>query len=201
MSTLLKPLQARTKLLEKKLRIFTPNEFSILFNFPSSKTKYFLEKQTSDGLFLRLKKGLYTLATDMPSEGEIANVIYRPSYLSFEYALAFWNLIPEMPYQITSATTKPTRIFSLPNSIFIYYTIKKQAYTGYSLFSETGTPFLIAEKEKAFVDYLYFESLGKKTHNDRLNIKDLDIKKIISYAKLYQRKGIVKLIKKYANPR
>jgi len=193
--TLLKPIRARKVLLENNLRIFTPQDFSWVFKTSPHITKYFLEKQTSEGLFLRLKRGLYTLNTDLPSEEEIANALYKPSYISFEYALAYWNILPEMTYTVTSATTKPTRKFSNFISTFSYYSIKREAFTGYQLIKKEDKAFLIADKEKALVDYLYFLSLGKKGENERLDLTDLDKKLVLSYSKLYNRKGLTKIIK------
>lgn len=84
MNTLLKPLQVRETWLNKGLSIFTPQDFERIFYTPHFKTKYFLETQTEDGLFARLKQGIYSLKTDLPSEEEIANSLYKPAYISFE---------------------------------------------------------------------------------------------------------------------
>lgn len=174
--------------------MFTPRDFELIFELPKIKTKYFLEKESQDGLFLRLKKGLYGLKTDLPNEEELANRLYRPSYISFEYALAFYNMLPEMPYSVTSATTKPTRTFTIDNKAFSYLTIKTAAYTGYALLKRGDKSFLIAEPEKAVVDYLYFVVLGKKIQNDRLNISSLQKEKLLAYASLYQREKLMRLI-------
>jgi predicted transcriptional regulator of viral defense system len=195
MSTLLKPIKIRKRLLDQGVIIFSPAEFKRIFEVPGYKAKYFLEKQTKQGLFQRLKKGLYALKTDPPSEEEVANALYRPSYLSFEYALAYYNLLAEMPYKITCATTKPTRSFLVNEVSFKYYKIKKKAYTGYYLLKKSDKSFLIAEPEKALADCLYFETLGKKTASERLQLKSIDEKKLISYAKLFDRKSLVKRVK------
>ena len=219
METLLKPLKVRETLLEKNVRTFTPLDFESIFGVSSTRTKYFLETQTLEGLFTRLKKGMYALKTDLPSGEEIANSIYRPSYVSFEYALAYYGILPEMPYTITSATTKPTRDFIVNGMGFSYFTIKPEAYTGYVLiktdrrtslkytdvyFSEMENitdmgAFLIAEPEKALVDYLYFVSLGKKSLNDRLYIEpgSLNKTKTRAYARLYGRKKLNELVESY----
>lgn len=195
MTTLLKPLLVREELLRRSVSVFTVQEFSRIFQTSSYKTKYFLEKQTNQGLFVRLKKGLYTLKTDFPGEEEIANTLYKPSYISFEYALAYYGVLPEMPYKVTSATTKPTRIFTIEEMSFAYYTIKKQAYTGYTLVQTETKSFLIAEREKALVDYLYFESIGKKPHNDRLIIRSLVKEKLFKYTELYGRESLYHTVK------
>lgn len=196
MYTLLKPLLVREELLKRGIHTFTPAEFERLFPLPSYKTKYFLQEQTKKGLFLRLKKGLYTLKTDVPSEEEIANQLYKPSYISFEYALARYNILPEMVYQVTSATTKPTRTFTVFEKVFSYLTIKKEAYSGYVLEKREGKSFFIAEPEKALVDYLYFVVLGRRSKNDRLVTTSLNKEKLMYYIKLYGRDKLTQEIKK-----
>ncbi len=194
MSTLMKPLLVREELLRRNINAFSSWEFEKLFELSPDRAKYFLEEESKRGLFLRLKKGLYTLKTDIPGEKEIANKLYQPSYLSFEYALAYYNIMPEMVYSITSATTKPTREFDVQGINFAYFKIKKQAFTGYQLVSKGGKSFLIAEPEKALADYLYFVSLGKRGKNDRLNVSSLDKQKVRSFAALYDRVGLNKLV-------
>ncbi|PIP53055.1 hypothetical protein COX08_03075 [Candidatus Beckwithbacteria bacterium CG23_combo_of_CG06-09_8_20_14_all_34_8] len=199
MYTLLKPIQVREQLISKNIRFFTPKLFSKIFNSSQLSTKHFIETQTKSGLLLtRLKKGLYTLKTDPPSEEEIANTLYQPSYISFEYALAYYGLLPEMPYTITSATTKPTRNFTLNSLSFLYRSIKNNIYFGYSLIKQNDKSFSIADPEKAFLDYFYFVFLGKSTTNDRLitsaksKINPITVK---NYLKLFHNSSFTKFIK------
>lgn len=204
MYTLLKPLQIREELLKKQIRVFTTQEFRRLFHTSAHTTKYFLETKVREGLLLRLKRGVYTLKTDPLPEEELANALYKPSYISFEYALSYYHLLAEMPYTITSATTKPTRVFTVSERTFSYKTIKKESFTGYSLMKAEDKSFLIAEKEKALVDHLYFMTLRKSSQNERLleNLKDknfyktqkLNKGKIILYAKLFESKRLLSLV-------
>lgn len=191
MYTLMKPLLVREELLRRKVHIFTPLEFSRIFQAQQYNIKYFLETQVQEGLFLRLKKGLYALKTDVPGEKEIANRLYRPSYISFAYALAYYNILPEMPYQVTSATTKSTRLFTIQDKVFAYYSVKKEVFTGYILKKEGELSFLIAEPEKALVDYLYFANIGRGPSSDRLNTSTLNKEKALEYARLYGRKSLI----------
>lgn len=202
MYTLLKPISTRNELLKRKIRIFTSSQFALLFQLSKPQAKYFLNQLVEEELLTRLKRGLYALKTDPPSEQEIANVLYRPSYISFDYALAYYNLIPEMVYEVTSATTKPTRLFTTDTLIFGYYTIKTAAYSGYVLNQEGERRFYIAEPEKAVVDYLYALTLGqrgllgKRTFNDRLQINSLNKEKIRMYAKLFAWPQLEELVEK-----
>jgi len=195
MYPLLKPIPIREELLKRGSIIFTPQDFQRIFQSTRSRTKYFLEEYTRGGLFLRLKKGLYTLKSDLPPEEEIANLLYRPSYISLEYAMGTYNILIEMTYSITSATPQPTRIFEVGDQTFTYSTIQRKAFTGYIPAKRRGRTVLIAEPEKALVDYLYFVSLGKKPKNERLNTSGLVAEKVWHYASLYQRKGLDKLLK------
>lgn len=195
MYTLLKPIQIREELLNRKLRIFTALEFMRIFQTSPHQTKYFLETQVQEKLLIRLKRGIYALRTDPPFEEEIANALYKPSYISFEYALAYYDMLPEMPYKVTSATTKPTRVFNTDYMSFVYYTIKKEAFTGYSLVTTDTKSFLIADPEKALIDYMYFETLGKRSRNDRFILKNINKEKLTDYAKLYQRKSLIEYTK------
>ncbi len=195
MYTLLKPMSVREELLHRGAGIFTPQDFQRIFHVSQLRTKYFLEAYTRGGLFLRLKKGLYTLKTDPPPEEEIANHLYRPSYLSFEYALAAYNILAEMPYSVTSATTKPTRAFTVEEKTFSYLTVKRAAFAGYAPARRSGRIVLIADPEKALIDYLYFVSLGRKPANDRLDTTSLDRQKALDYARLYQRASLDRLVR------
>jgi len=214
MNTLLKPLKVRETLLDKKAYTFTQLDFENIFQVTPTRAKYFLESQTDEGLLTRLKRGIYALKTDLPSAEEIANALYKPSYISFDYALALYKILPEMPYAITSATTKPTRDLVSDGRAYSYFTIKTEAYTGYKLVSvdnpnplkddlvhfaemNSGRAYLIAEPEKALVDYLYFVSIGKRILNDRLFIKPgtLNKRKVIKYANLYHRKRLLDPVK------
>lgn len=195
MYTLLKPLLVREELLEKRVRIFTPLEFSRIFQASSHTIKYFLETQVKAGLLMRLKQGLYALKTNPPDEREVANRLYQPSYISFSYALAYYGILYEMPYTITSATVKSTRIFDSPTVPFAYFKIKQEAFAGYILKQDGNRSFLIAEPEKALVDYVYFAILGRGPSVDRLNLSLLNKDKAVEYAMLYGRKSLVKKIR------
>ena len=196
----MKPAQVQNILINKGIHIFTPEMFGQIFPAPSYTIKYWLESQTKQGLLKRLKRGLYTLSLFPPLEEEVANRLYRPSYISLEYALAYYNLLQETPYTITSVTTKPTRTFMSDNKTFSYRTIKRKAYTGYFLEKKSGASFLIAEPEKALADYLYFVTLHKSPYNERLiehltdpsfyRTKRINREKLFHYTRLFEHKGL-----------
>ncbi|MCK4418271.1 hypothetical protein KAV79_00495, partial [Candidatus Aerophobetes bacterium] len=81
---------------------------------------------------------------------EIANKIYKPSYISFETALSFYHLIPESVYGITSASTRRTYKFKTQMAEFSYRTIKPELFFGYELvsFQDTPSPFPLSYGER-----------------------------------------------------
>lgn len=141
--------------------------FDDIFAFFPDENKSNLEKRIytwkKRGLISRLKNGLYELAYPQDliiPDLHIANRLYGPSYVSLETALSYYSVIPEISMAVTSVTTKPTRNFKNKHGLFIYRTIKPNLFTGYHIIKQGNFEILMAEPEKAFIDYLY---LNKKT--------------------------------------
>ena len=110
------------------------------------------------GDIVRVKKGLYILGEPLrrrPFCRELlANLIYGPSYISLEYALHYYGLIPERVETITSVTSGRSRTFATPVGAFSYRMIPLEAFrTGMDRVELTdGRSFLMATPEKALAD-------------------------------------------------
>lgn len=174
--------------------LFSPAEFARIFATTPVSAQKFLERYTQKGVFARPKKGLYFYPGRLQHEMALANLIYAPSYVSFETALSYYRIIPETAYGVTSATTKPTREFELKEITYSYTTIKKAAFTGYAPTEIYGEITQIATPEKALCDYLYLISLGKRTLNDRLDTRTINFGKLQKFAKLFARSNLNKII-------
>ena len=190
----LKPLKVQEILREKRVRLFSPEELRRIFSVNDWAAKTFIKNHPED-LFIKLRNGLYATKLDPPGEMEMANRLCAPSYISFEYALAHYRIIPESAYSITSATTKITREFVVQGKAYEYNRIKKEAYRGYRSENQGGTTILIAEPEKALVDYLYFVDLRLKKLNERLRPHGIRKTLTLRYASLFGRKSLMKLVK------
>ncbi len=120
----------------------------------NAKIAYMVNK----GELIRLKKGLYTLGKDYqtasPDTISLANTLYAPSYVSFDYALSYYGLIPERVYEITSATMRMKKEFDTPLGRFTYKPVPLQAYAlGIDwLYDDIHGGKLIATSEKALCD-------------------------------------------------
>ena len=190
----LKQFYVQQTLRDKGVGLFTPPEFQRIFTVSLRASQEFIKDHSQD-IFLKLRNGLYALRLEMPAEELIANRIYAPSYISFEYAMARYGLIPESVYTVTSATAKITREFIVNNQAFTYSHIKKAAYRGYVTEKLNGSTVLIASPEKAYVDYLYFVYLRLKSLNERLDGSRLKKKLVFEYAGLFGRKTFLKFVR------
>ena len=137
-----------------------------------------IARMVKNGIVTPITKGLYE--TDKNTPGYLlANIIYGPSYLSFDFALSYYGLIPEAVYTFTSATfeKKKERIYSTHFGTFTYRDIPASAYPyGIRLVTEGQYIYAIASPEKALCDKLYVETpIKNKKELKELLFSDLRI--------------------------
>ncbi len=120
----------------------------------------------------------------------LANEIYRPSYVSLETALGFYGFIPEAVFQITSISTRTSRLFSGNNLSLRYRNIKPSAFFGYRLMPTEDRHICFAEPEKALLDYLYLhphmkapDDFEAMRFNSSALLSSLDFSKLEIYAR------------------
>ena len=90
------------------------------------------------------------------------------------------------------ATTRHSKKIVLLQTECEYSKINKDLFFGFNLVAGV----YIAEPEKAFLDTLYLIALGKrKTSYNEWSLDDLDINKVLKYAKPFG-KSTMKLVKK-----
>lgn len=140
-------------------------------DYQSPKAK--ITTMIKSGEIIRVRRGLY-----VPGRGKsyslktLANRIYGPSYISFEYALSYYNLIPEKVTTMISASLAKNKRkeFRTPVGTFVYQSVAPGLYPyGVTRREEEGSPFLIATREKAICD-----TLSKlKGHTHRSSLEEL----------------------------
>ncbi len=146
-----------------------------------------LGRWQAKGLIVKLKRGVYMLSEDErkvnPDKPFIANQLYAPSYVSLEYALSYYDLIPEAVFEITSVTTKKTISFKNFLGKFSYRHIKPAAFRGFKIFKDvSGGSYFLADPEKAIVDFIYFnlhrfDEKDKDIFEESYRFQNLDILK------------------------
>lgn len=142
------------------------------YKSPRAKLTSLLEQ----GDIVRIKKGLYLFDPEYRlaaySPEIMANKIYGPSYVSCEYALSFYGLIPEYVAHVTSVSTKRTRHFDTPIGRFSYFHVPLALYkVGFCVIPirEHATA-LMAAKEKALADLLILRAFHPKTQEELLEL-------------------------------
>ncbi len=191
------------------LRAQIPNEvfdyqtlLGVLAEYASPRDK--ISDLLCKGTIIKVKKGLYIFGKDaskkLYSHETLANLIYGPSYISLDYALQSYGLIPERVETVTSVTTGRSKTFSTPVGNFSYRKIGEEAFaSGMDMIENpVGNSYLIAVPEKALVDKIQSDwgmAIRTQTEMERylvenlrleiFDIQQMDISKIEQYANRY----------------
>lgn len=141
-------------------------------------------REVKNGNLIKIINGLYE--TDSNINGYLlAGSIYGPSYLSFDFALYYYGLIPEKVTAFTSATfdKKKKKMYENQFGVFLYRDVPSNVYPlGINLIKENGYIYQIATPEKALCDKLYtlspiknMSELENVLYNDlRIDIDELN---------------------------
>jgi len=122
--------------------------------------KDYVSRLVKNGELVRLKNGFFIIADrikDKPIPFEqIANLLYGPSYISLEYALSYYGMIPERAYVKTSITTNRTKHFHTPIGTFSYHSLSlERYYVGVHHKENELGGFYMATPEKALADHVF----------------------------------------------
>ena len=116
-----------------------------------------LSRLVKEGKYFPLGKGLYETDKSVAPQ-YLAGFIYGPSYVSFEFALSHYGLIPERVYTITSATAycNKTKYYENYFGHFLYKNVPAGTFPyGIKYGTKEQYHYRIACPEKALCDQLY----------------------------------------------
>lgn len=170
----------------------------------------FISRMVKRGELIRLKNGFFVIAekiekAPVPYE-QIANLLYGPSYISFEWALSYYGMIPEGVYVVTSAVATRSKNYQTPLGVFEYTFLGHSRYTvGIDQKENLAGKFLIATPEKALADLVHRKSKnlsskdmlvdlleGRRMDEDRL--KNLNKKHLSEIAECYRSQSVTNLM-------
>lgn len=143
------------------------------------------------GYLIKLKKGLYIFSDEWSGKNTsplfVANYLVSPSYISLQYVMGVYGLIPEKVTVYTSVTTKKTNAFENIFGRFEYSSIKKDLFFGFDKKTEENQDYFIASPEKALLDFFYFNSgyqgkFGEFKSLRLQNLEKLNKERIIEYS-------------------
>lgn len=189
------------------LSVFSHEMLSSLLEKSVNNVNDKISNLVKSGELIRLKKGFYTFSKAYLTKSidliSVANMLYAPSYISFDYALSYYGMIPERVSEITSATNKNKKLFDTPIGRFSYKKIPLKAYSiGIDwIYDENNGGQFIATPEKALCDKIrYDKGIGTLTqkamaeylkYDLRLNVTNpLNAKLIKDIALAYRSKNL-----------
>lgn len=122
-----------------------------------------LQSLEKNGELIRLKRGLYVINPELSHQDNdtrlCANHLYGPSYVSLQWALRFYGMIPEQVFMMTSVTTKRSRTFDTPLGRFDYMQVPISYFAiGVESIENDNVAFLMASREKALCDTILYDN-------------------------------------------
>jgi hypothetical protein len=192
----------RNQVVREEIDYITLKAILADYAYPRDKITQLLDTK----VLIRVKKGLYVFGpkyAKRPYSKEIlANLIYGPSAISLEYALSFYQLIPEQVFTVTSISPKRSKHFTTPVGYFDYRYLSLTKYmVGLLQQPVTEHDFcLMASPEKALADYLLLRGAKLEFANFdelesylddylRIDLSELphfDLSRMAEIAKVYQ---------------
>jgi predicted transcriptional regulator of viral defense system len=181
--------QFMARSVEKALRrnprsYITDAELAVLLGGTSDSRYSKVKRLVAQDQLIHIRRGLYCLTEALgfptkPHPFELAQLIYAPSYISLESALAYHQLIPEAVYVTTSVCTKRSKVFHTPLGEFSYLHLPRENfYAEVELIIENDYRFFIAKPWKAICDYVFCykkdgSQLAPLLQNLRISHEDL----------------------------
>lgn len=156
------------------------------------------------GLLIKVKRGKFILPNEQIDLHIVANGL-NYSYISLEYALSYYQIIPDIARVITSVSRNRNEKIENSLGFFYYRKISGELFTGFTLLKSLDGKrmFRIAMPEKALFDLAYLRA-DLKEEKDFASLRlslppDFNIKEIEKYARAVKapqiKNRLIKLIK------
>ena len=179
------------KLKKIKKLYFTYQDIAKILSITEDSARVLCTRYVKQKYFIRIKRNFYILKERWDNitsnqRMELANILQVPSYISLMTALSFYEYTTQVQQKfIESISLYRTFTKDIEGTIFNYSKIKKDLYFG---FSKKNNIF-IASPEKAFIDSLYLNYLGKYNLDiNSLNLEKIDRKSCENILKTYPSK-------------
>ena len=176
-------------LYQRPQTVFSMSELAQLFPDLSAKSlKNRLHYLSKTGKLIKPHHGIYAKPKYEPLE--LANKLYKPSYISLETVLAKAGVVFQY-YQTIFLTSYLTRLVTVNTHKFQYRRLPLEILTNTQGINEQNGYF-IATLERAFLDAVY---IYKNYHFDNLGV--LNWEKLEAYKPIYQSQILVKRLNLY----
>jgi predicted transcriptional regulator of viral defense system len=143
-----------------------------------------LHRLVDQGVLVRMRREIYRVSIHSADTAVVANLLYRPSYLSFESALSRYGILSQIPYTVTLATTRRSKKTTLEGTAVEYRQLRADLFFGHRIDKSLD----IAEPEKALLDALYLMKRGRLSLAlGELDLSGLSSRKLKSYGTRFPR--------------
>lgn len=182
---------------QKGISLFTLSDVRKIFPIGKENTlKHLIRRLKKEKIIERIAKEKYLFlhAQSQPSDFAIANFLVVPSFISLESALSYYGILAQFPYRISSLALAKSKHIAVGEKNFVYAKIKPEYFKDFVKIDD----FLIADRRKAILDYLYFIYKGLRPKSSLSDLSQfLSQKKIKDY--LYQEADpkFINFLKKY----
>jgi predicted transcriptional regulator of viral defense system len=122
------------------------------------------------------------------STRELVNVLREDAYVSLESGLREYGISTQSPRTLTCVTTQRPQEFKARTIAISYRSISPRLYWGFLRKTTRYGSYLIAEPEKAILDWIYLGiQNGFAPALDELDFSSVDRPKLLSYARRFPR--------------
>ena len=171
-----------------------------------------ISRWRKSGKLIKLKNKIYLLSEDFRkleiNQFHIASMLKKPSYISLEKALEYYDFIPDAVGIYTSVTTKRPGKVVTPVGTFDYRHIKNSLFWGYAPVAANRQLSFIAYPEKALLDFFYLRGLRiDGAYLDEMRLQNLEVvnfRRMMDFAAGFRSPGVLRaarVIKEYAMDR
>ena len=190
--TLLRTGQAQKIMILTKLprpdgNFLSLSSLSHLLGLPLQSTRIAARRLEKKGALARVGPGLYANLLADPTLEQLAGLLWAPSYLSLEWALAHHGLSAQKPSEATCVTLHRPRRVQTALGTLSYFHVSKPLFFGFR--KETirpGVETWVAEPEKAFLDWIYLRRrAGEPIALDEFDLRILRPKILRRYQKAF----------------
>ncbi len=167
------------------------NDLRKISSLDYNSLKVSLSKLVKAQKIKRLAQGYYTVDSASVDIEAFSLEYYFPSYLSFEWALSYYEILSQQSYGLTLATTNRGKIVDIEDNSLIYRHIQKKHFWGFIKRENS----LIAEPEKAFLDQAYLSLNGAGVFDiEEMNLGILDRNRLKKYLKRFDDRRLDDLV-------
>jgi predicted transcriptional regulator of viral defense system len=148
-----------------------------------------LRRQEQNGLVERVSTKLYINHLNSQfSTRDLVNLLRPKSYISLESALVEKGVINQSPSALTCVAPTHPHSYHSKSANIVYRKISPNLYWGFEEKNTRYNKYLIAEPEKALLDWIYLSRQeGLPTPLDEFQLQFLSVSKLRKYAEKFPR--------------